>query len=50
MGRGVARHPRVGGGFVSESWNRLRVVLRRVHAWILKWVARELSGGLFSKR
>jgi hypothetical protein len=37
------------GFFVSDDGVRMSVVPRRVHAWISKWVARELSGGQNSK-
>jgi hypothetical protein len=37
------------GVFVIDRWFCVFVVLRRVHVWISKWVARELSGREFSK-
>jgi hypothetical protein len=37
------------GGFVIDGGICLFVVMRWVQVWISKWVARELSGGRFSK-
>jgi hypothetical protein len=33
------------GGFVIDGYFCLFVVLKWVHVWISKWMARELSGG-----
>jgi hypothetical protein len=49
VGRGVAPRPRGGENFVIEGCFCSFVVLKRVHVWISKWVARELSGRQNSK-
>jgi hypothetical protein len=44
-----ARRPRGGRSFVSDVGFFMSAVLRWVHVWISKWVARGLSGGQNSK-